>query len=67
MGTCECDWTYHRGEPCPNTPAGHGSMMTSLTLCTPCLYICEIEREDAQRLSRPEPVIETTYYPRLMT
>jgi hypothetical protein len=47
MDCCECDWTYHKRFPCPNAPAKHGNVSTSPRLCTPCLYICEGERDEA--------------------
>jgi hypothetical protein len=44
---CQCDWTFHQGKPCRNEPIDHGNIRVHPALCTPCLFVCCEEREDA--------------------
>lgn len=49
---CECDWGFHAGVPCANTlHPTHPTEAAMSRLCTPCLYVCEAEREDARRMT----------------
>lgn len=53
VALCDCDWTYHRGQACPNAVTAAGNHQ----LCTPCLYVCLAERNDPRDLGRlvPDP------------
>lgn len=48
MPDCECDWTWHRGQPCPTPAADHGTVRTSPELCMQCLFVCCGDREDQE-------------------
>jgi hypothetical protein len=52
---CGCDWTWHRGHPCRNAVPVPLGVLTSPQLCTPCLYSCEIEREEAAGRTERRP------------
>src|SRR3954466_12370467 len=41
---CECDWTYHHGQNCPNT-ATHPA---AAALCHACHLVCTAERGDGK-------------------
>lgn len=45
---CECTWSFHQGQPCPNPPFESPGIWLSPPLCVPCLHVCAGEREDLE-------------------